>query len=54
MPGATLWPAVLLPTPLNLMRVCVCKIVGNPIMVAANPAAAGNKRYNQLPVSLVV
>jgi hypothetical protein len=35
--GAALWPVVLLPTPINLMRVCVSQIVGNPIKVAADP-----------------
>jgi len=32
---------------------CVCEIVGNPIMVAANPNCR-KQRYSQLPVSLAV
>jgi hypothetical protein len=43
MSGAALWPAALLPIPINLMRVCVCKNVGNPIMVAANPSGRKQK-----------
>jgi hypothetical protein len=53
MSGAALWPAALLPTLINLKRVCVCEIVGNPIMVAANPNCR-KQRYSQLPVNLAV